>query len=736
MCEFWSVGMGFDSSFSCLEAASVAHTMGRPIVSAEAFTANSGERWRQYPGSMKNQGDWAFCIGVNRFVYHTFAHKPLGDAFRPGMTMGPYGVHWDRGQTWWPLVRDYHRYVARCSHLLRQGVTVSDILYLTPEGAPHVFRPPASALQGHGPLADKKGYGFDGCSPNILTARAGVKDGRIVFPGGTSYRVLVLPRCETMTPRLLTTITHLVDAGAVVFGAPPVTSPSLSGYPDCDAEVRRLARVLWGETPAPVKPFGKGRLILDAIDQAGPGPEEKSLLPAAGHWIWFDEGNPAHHAAAGEVRFRYRWKIPAVKNLQRAEIEASADNSFVLEVNGRRMLRGDDFNRIASADITAALRPGKNAIVAVATNAASETRNPAGFIAAMRLRFADGSKTVIASGREWDASRDGVTWSAAKPLGPGTIAPWNLKPSPDAARPAARGLYPDYATVADVLADMGIPEDFRSDGPVRHAHRETAREDIYFIANTSDGYVQATCSFRAKAGAPQLWDPLTAEIRPLPQVTHRAGITSVPVTFEAHQSFFVVFPREGRPGDASDAAGVNFPPIAPVMTLEGAWTVSFQPARGGPEQITFEALQDWTRRDERGIRYYSGIATYRKRFDLSRKADGRSYLDLGTVHDMARVRLNGEDLGVVWCAPWRVEITGIVKARANVLEIDVANRWSNRLLGDQQAPDKNARTVKWESGLLAGKSFKTGRYTFATHGGPNKLLPSGLIGPVTIQAAK
>jgi len=180
MCEFWSAGFGFDSSFSCIEAASIAHTMGRKIVSAEAFTAT--DQWQQYPWSMKNQGDWAFCMGINRFVFHTFAHKPLGDEYRPGMTMGPYGVHWDRGQTWWPMVKDYHRYITRCSHLLRQGVTVCDILYLTPEGAPHVFRPPAGALEGRGPLADKKGYAFDGCSPNILIDRAEVKDGRIVFP--------------------------------------------------------------------------------------------------------------------------------------------------------------------------------------------------------------------------------------------------------------------------------------------------------------------------------------------------------------------------------------------------------------------------------------------------------------------------------------------------------------------------------------------------------------------------
>ncbi|MHC4322980.1 MAG: glycosyl hydrolase, partial [Planctomycetota bacterium] len=162
MCEFWGAGFGFDSSFSCIEATSIAHTMGRSIVSAEAFTGT--DQWQQYPWSMKNQGDWAFCMGINRFVYHTFAHKPLGAEYRPGMTMGPYGVHWDRGQTWWPMVKDYHDYVSRCSHLLRQGVRVSDILYLTPEGAPHVFRAPASALESKGPLADKRGYGFDGCS--------------------------------------------------------------------------------------------------------------------------------------------------------------------------------------------------------------------------------------------------------------------------------------------------------------------------------------------------------------------------------------------------------------------------------------------------------------------------------------------------------------------------------------------------------------------------------------------
>lgn len=101
---------------------------------------------------------------------------------------------------------------------------------------------------------------------------------------------------------------------------------------------------------------------------------------------------------------------------------------------------------------------------------------------------------------------------------------------------------------------------------------------------------------------------------------------------------------------------------------------------------------------------------------------------------MARVKLNGKDLGVVWCAPWRVEITDVVNATGNDLEIEVANRWPNRLFGDQHAPDKDARIVKWDSGLLGGREYKTGRYTFATAKGPNKLLSSGLLGPVSVMA--
>ena len=586
MAEFWNNSV--DSAYSCFESASIAHVMGRPIVSAESFTSSGA--LDAYPWSLKNQGDWAFCVGINRIVFHTFAHQALGDEYKPGMAFGKYGVHWHRNQTWWPMVSDYHRYLARCSQLLREGVTVSDVLYLTPEGTPHIFLPPPSALEGSGALADKKGYGFDGCSPRILMARAVVKDGLIAFPGGSSYRLLVLPQVDTMTPGLLAKIRDLVKAGATVVGTPPLKSPGLSGYPACDRDVQTLAKEIWGSTDAP-----------------------KTATRRA-----YDKGT--------------------------------------------------------------------------------------------------------------------IHWG-------GELSPGNQPP-----------LYPSYGLTAALLKGMGVEEDFTSTGPVRYGHRRAGDRDIYFVSNRTGNPIKADCRFRVGEGSAQLWDPVTGERRPLVQFERADGRTSIPMELDAFQSFFVVF--GGKDQAPALPNGKNFPALQPVQEISGSWEVAFDPKWGGPGKeevrsqktevsaegtVVFDKLMDWTARPETGIKYYSGIVTYRKNFSLAHVPQGKTYLDLGVVHDMARVRLNGKDLGVVWCAPWRVEITGAVKAGANRLEIEVVNRWVNRLIGDKQPADAGVRTVNCPPGFLGGQTIKTGRYTFSTcdsYKANSQLQSSGLLGPVRITQAE
>jgi len=106
MCEFWSRSWSLPSEYSCFEATSIGHTNGKKVIGAESFTGAPGEDWHQYPGSMKEQLDWALADGINKYVIHRYQHQPYLDRF-PGMTMGPYGVHWDRTETWWSMFQRF-----------------------------------------------------------------------------------------------------------------------------------------------------------------------------------------------------------------------------------------------------------------------------------------------------------------------------------------------------------------------------------------------------------------------------------------------------------------------------------------------------------------------------------------------------------------------------------------------------------------------------------------------------
>ena len=134
--------------------------------------------------------------------------------------------------------------------------------------------------------------------------------------------------------------------------------------------------------------------------------------------------------------------------------------------------------------------------------------------------------------------------------------------------------------------------------------------------------------------------------------------------FAPHQSYFIVFRRAANASLAAARGAGNFALCEPVQTVTGPWRVTFDPSLGGPAEMVFAELIDWSRHDDPGIRNYSGIAQYRGTLNVtSLPSDGAALvLDLGTVHNLARVRLNGHDLGVVWCSPWRVDVTTAVRS--------------------------------------------------------------------------
>ena len=245
------------------EAAVAAHVYGKKIVSCESFTSfGHHDGWTQYPYRLKALGDRQFCLGMNEIVFHRFAHQP-DDRF-PGMSLGQFGLNFDRTLTWWGQGRAWVDYLTRCQYMLRQGRFVADVCYFYGEDVPNsawysvpgVLDPRQKML----PVLPK-GYDYDVCDRTTLETMR-VENGLVILPGGMRYRYLVLPDSARYTPVALRKVRDLVMAGATAIGPKPSRSPSLHGYPDADKEIAGIAAELWPQTPvAGERKIGKGRVI-------------------------------------------------------------------------------------------------------------------------------------------------------------------------------------------------------------------------------------------------------------------------------------------------------------------------------------------------------------------------------------------------------------------------------------------------------------------------------------------
>jgi hypothetical protein len=183
-----------------------------------------------------------------------------------------------------------------------------------------------------------------------------------------------------------------------------------------------------------------------------------------------------------------------------------------------------------------------------------------------------------------------------------------------------------------------------------------------------------------------------------------------------------------------------------AQPVAGEWQLSFPPHWGAPPSITLEKLMSWTDSPNAGVRYFSGTATYEKELTIAADQFGANrelWLDLGAVKNFAEVSLNGQDLGVLWKPPFRVNLTSVAKPGRNTLVVKVTNLWPNRIIGDEQLPadcEWDGKQLKaWPQWLLDGQPSPTGRLTFTTwhhYTKDSPLLESGLLGPVTLQSAE
>lgn len=156
-----------------------------------------------------------------------------------------------------------------------------------------------------------------------------------------------------------------------------------------------------------------------------------------------------------------------------------------------------------------------------------------------------------------------------------------------------------------------------------------------------------------------------------------------------------------------------------IQTVTSTWQVHFDQKNGGTADEEFPELVSWTRKENPIVKYFSGTAIYKTTVTIDSTqlaTSARIFIDLGVVKNIADLSINGTPAGVLWKAPFRTaDIKPLLKEGDNLLEIKITNVWRNRMIGDVQPGEKHPVTA-------IRRFYKS----------TDKLLPSGLLGPVRI----
>jgi hypothetical protein len=755
MSEFWPGGG--DNPGNAKNAASAGHVYGRKYIGAESFTAapNAG-KWLKDPYSIKAQGDAVYCGGVNRIIYHRYAHQPWTNPTRyPGMTMGQWGTHFERTLTWWNQGKRWLKYQARCQYLLQEGQFVADVLCYNGENCPN-------SSVGSAP----QGYDYDGICTDTLQDLT-VKDGRLVLPSGMSYRLLVLPG-GPMSPAVLKTIAKLVDAGATVIGRKPDSAPGLKGWPASDAEVKALADTLWPNkirdvnAEAALKSLGLAPDFTAVADGAHVGFIHRVVAGADVYFVSCNKSVPCEVTST----FRVSGKVP---ELWDAETGSRVRAPAYTSEGGRTTVRlrfepsGSVFvvfRQPESGDHAESVKFSELASAAAAPVEPLEIiKSEYGFFGEVNEpECADITKLVLASIRDGKrgipASNEFAGGDPAANVEKELVVDYTIGGQKKQARIQEHGTFtvPNDAQV--VRARYGLVSDDTE--PPKPAVIDITAKVAAAVKNGRLAIVtgndlagrdpinltvkETRTTYRWRGEVLTAVTPENA-VLVLPEATGAIQPPAAELLAKADGSLTM---RAWQPVSvtAATASGKTLTAKADVpapVAIEGPWQLSFPPNWGAPASVTLDKLISWTQHSDTGVKYFSGTATYTKTFKWNAAA-GRTFLDLGEVKNFAEVSLNGKAFPCLWKPPFRLDVTDALKAGDNALEVKVTNLWPNRLIGDEQLPDDRVwngiRLKEWPKWVLEGKPSPTGRFTFTTwhhwHKDDRPLL-SGIFGPVLLR---
>ncbi len=626
---------------------------GKPYVQTETFTAGRrAAAWTSSPASHKLQGDYAFCAGVNRFVFHSYAHQAY-ETTGPGITMGIWGFHFNRHNTLWNYYRGWLDYVGRAQYLLQQGKTVTDVLYVTKEDTPvsPTFTP-------------KTPYGFNSNAIDARTFMDGVRsvDGYAEIPGGRRYSVVVMPQHEVVSPALLKKIDELVAAGvAVVRGPKLVRSFGLKDREVRDGEVSAFASRTWPKLKATVEEAIAARGLRPDFSATG----DKNFMKLQATWE------------------ALRWIHRRTDDL---------DIYFVANIQ-----RGNDPLRFSAA-----------------------------FRATGAVELWDAESGKMRPAPIWRRKGEGTEVAMELPHGTSVFVVFRRGVRPSA---ESCGVWPGE--------EAPPPPRIRIVKAVFRATDKSKEKDVTEVVRKT---LVGGESFELKAYSNALGgDAAPGKEKELYCEYELDGEMKTAIVKEWKVQSIKAPLRKKAQKMKGEVESLD---------CSSGWQVCFQPNRGAPAKpVVFDSLKSLSENAEPGIRYFSGTAVYTKKVTMPASGADKSKfstkLDLGEVGDLCRVRVNGRDLGILWHFPFLVDITDVIKSGENTIEVEVANRWINRIIGDEQEDEvgkwsdggaNDKLLTEFPDGFVQGK-LPPKHYAFTTYRPyhkNDKLMPSGLIGPARL----
>ncbi|MBR5084939.1 MAG: discoidin domain-containing protein [Prevotella sp.] len=493
-------------------------------------------------------------------------------------------------------------------------------------------------------------------------------------------------------------------------------------------------RGIWNETPAMIKPLldlnlalGMNRLVFH-VDTHNPWTDRRPGMTLDGIGLFFQRDQTWYEESKGLVEYitecqRHLQTGYAVADLLVFTGEEYPSRSLLPDrlVNILPGLIGSKRYLKEKERIENYRQPMKESPVGV--NHSANIFTPDDWVnplrgyqydcinkdALLRLAKLDGNSIVLPSGNRYRV----LVLPTPHPMNPSLITLSKELASKIEEFKKAGVIIIDTPHTEEDLSTYGISRDVEAPEGIAWTHRHDEKGETYFLSNQQATERTIDVSFREGSYTTiHVYDPLNKRYLKPNVKRINATKTCLALTLPAYGSVFVEL------GEAQTDIEEYAPQFTDSIVLDGEWDVFFKETR---QQHHVSNLFDWSQSLEDGIKYYSGKTIYTTICNIfGTLIITQALLDVGEIHDLAHVRVNGIDCGIAWTTPYQVDISHAIKEGENEIEIEVVNTWANALRGtDIGHPPYDG-------------IWTNAKYRMKTP----ELLPAGLLGPVVIKIEK